>query len=68
MGRFRDSILSNVSSIMLLNDKSIQKKIIILRCNEDAWVNIKEHDEFYKTIIRLNTSTEGPNELKSKSQ
>ncbi len=66
-GSLRDSILSNVSSIMLLNDKSIQKKIIILRCNEDAWVNIKEHDEFYKkTIIRLNTSTEGPNELKSK--
>lgn len=66
-GSLGDNMLANVSSIMLLNEEAVQKEIIIIRCEEDVWENIKKNRGLYKRmVIRLGRNDEALDALADK--
>ncbi len=65
---FGDNLTSNVSAINLLKDDNLEREIMIIRANDEAWEEIIKHKSYYQKYMIFINNDESflPNSIKLK--
>ncbi len=65
---FGDNLTSNVSAINLLKDDNLEREIMIIRANDEAWEEVIKHKSYYQKYMIFINNDESflPNSIKLK--